>query len=211
MNYESSRRSHEQFPSQDRPKLFKLAASLVVDYFRWTQLTPMITLWLFAGFMLAAMFFINNEELTFNTIEGIAEWVSELPWIGEIYTARLEEMSDEDGRFSLGGAEFEALAVKIWSALSLIFMALAQIGGWLFGSSEPWRLHRKLTAAAIACILLLAGFIAVYFADSELFNGSIWQWMLMFTAVTMLVFIVNAWCLSVAHLLGFLSRMIMKM
>lgn len=196
--------------TQSRIHPLRIAASLVIDYLRWTQLTPMITVWGFGILMLGAMVFVNNQELAFDSLARVAEWLSELPWIGETFSRRVQGLADEKGVISLGGAELESLALRAWAALSLGFMALALIAGLLFGRFEPWPLRRKLGVAAIACVMLLVGFVAIYFANSAMFNGTRAQWILMFSGVALLVFVVNAWCLSIAHLLSALNRSVLN-
>lgn len=182
-----------------------LGASLLVDYLRWIQITPMLTLWLFALLMLVGMFFANNQEAVLDALVPVWLWFESLPWVRESLT-RMEASAAEEGPISLNGGDLKAIALRAWAVISLVFMLLALIAGWLFGPFKPWTLRRKLGLIALACVLLLAGFAAVYFADPEEFNGPASQWMLMFTGVAVLIFIVSAWCLSIAHVLGWVKR-----
>lgn len=184
-----------------------LVASLLIDYVRWTQLTPLVTMWFFALLMLVAMFFVNNQETVLDTLVPVWLWLESLPWVAESLS-RMEASAAEEGRASLGGGDLQAIALRAWAVISLVFMLLALIADWLFGPFKPWTLRRKLSLIALACVLLMAGFVAMYFADPEGFNGPASQWILMFTGVTVLVFIINAWCLSIAHALGWVKRLI---
>ena len=192
------------------PGLLNIVASLVIDYLRWTQLAPMVTMWLFALLMLVAMFFVNNQEASFKALESVSLWIEGLPWLGDALAAQKASMADEQGHISLDGDDFKAFALKAWGVISLVFWVLALIANWLFGPFKPWPLMRKLGVAALACLGLLLGFVAVYLADSEQFNGGAGSWVLMFSAVATLVLIVSAWCLSIAHALGLLNRLISK-
>lgn len=184
------------------PNLLKLTATLAIDYLRWTQLSPLITIWAFGIAMLAAMLFINFEEQSWDALGSLLEWIAGLPLIGERFTAWLESLAGEDETIQLGGNDLKAAALKAWSLLSLAFLLLALGVNWAFGPFKPWSLKRKLGTAGLCCLALLAGFVAVYFADAEQFNGPAGQWMLIFSGIALLLFIVNAWCLSIAHLLG---------
>lgn len=195
-------------PDQTSPNPIILVASLAIDYFRWTQLAPMVTMWLLALLMIVGMFFVTNQDTVLDILVAVLVWLESLPWVGEPVSARMEASAAEGGGLSLGGQDMKAIALRAWAVISLVFMLLALIAGWLFGPFKPWTLRRKLGLIALACVLLMAGFVAAYFADPEEFNGPARQWMLMFTGVAVLIFIVSAYCLSIAHALGLLKRLI---
>jgi len=186
----------------------KIIITLVIDYFRWTQLVPMLTIWGFGLLMLVALFFVNYQEESFDAIAAVFQWMAGLPWIGEKLTAWMESMADEDGRISLGGLELKAVALRVWGYLSLAMMLMALLVNWIFGPFKPWTLKRKLGAAALCCLVLLAGYVAMYFAQPEDHQDRLVNWALSFGGVTVLLFIVSAWCLSIAHLLGLLRKTI---
>jgi hypothetical protein len=185
-----------------------LVALLLIDYVRWTQLAPMVTMWLLALLMMAGMLFVNNQDAILDILVPVWVWLESLPWVGEPVSARMEAAAAEEGPLSLGGEDLKDVALRAWAAIALVFMLLALIAGWMFGPFKPWTLRRKLGLIAWACVLLMAGFVAVYFADPEAFNGPVSRWMLMFTGVAVLILLVSAWCLSIAHALGLLKRLI---
>ena len=186
----------------------KLGVSLVIGYFRWSQLTPMIVVWGFGLLMLAAMFFVNNQEATFDMVGSVSRWIAGLPVVGDAFVQWGESLAGEDGTLELGGKDLEAALLKVWSGLSLVFFVLSLIAGWLFGPFKPWSLKRKLAFAGLGSVILIAAFAMVYFLDPSQFNGPAWNWMLMFSGVGILLFIVSAWCLSIAHLLGWVARLV---
>jgi hypothetical protein len=188
----------------------KIGISLVIDYFRWSQLTPMITLWSFGLLMLAALFFVNNQEATFDTMQAVAVWVSGLPVIGEAFIRWGESMASEDGVIHMGESDFKEAVLRLWGGLSLVFLLLSLLVGWIFGPFKPWTLKKKLSVAALCSLVLVVGFILVYLFDSSMFNGGPAGWLLMFSGVGLLAFIVSSWCLSVAHALGSLGRLIQE-
>lgn len=190
----------------ERTNLLKPIVTLVIDYVRWTQLAPLVTVWAFALAMLAAMLVANYEDQTWDTLGAVFQWIAGLPLIGERFIAWMESLAGDDGSINLGGDDLKAAALKAWGLLSLAFLALSLIVNWLFGPFKPWSLKRKLGIAALCCLVLLAGFIAVYFGDPSRFNGPAGNWMLTFSGIVLILFVVNAWCLSVAYLLGMVRR-----
>jgi hypothetical protein len=195
-------------PRSGSPNPFKFAAILGIDYLRWTQLTPLVTIWAFGIAMLAAMLFINFEEQSWDALGSLLEWIAGLPVIGDAFSARMESLAGEDETIKLSGNDLKAAVLKAWSLLSLAFLLLALALNWAFGPFKPWSLKRKLGIAALCCLALLAGFVAVYFGDPELFNGPAAGWMLNFGGICLLLFIVSAWCLSIAHALGLARKAI---
>ena len=55
-------------------------------------------------------------------------------------------------------------------------------------------------------MLLLAGMAVNYFAAPQSFNGEASAWMLNFSLISLLVFVISAYCLSVAHFLTYLNE-----
>jgi hypothetical protein len=169
--------------TNERINPLKLAIGLVIEYFRWSQLTPMITFWAFGLLMLAALVFVNNQEASWTALESVLRFIAGLPLVGDAFVRWMESHAGEDGSIDLDGQDFKATALKAWGVLALAFMVLGLIAGRLFGPFAPWSLKRKLGVAALACLALLAGFVAVYWLDRELFNGPAVQWMLIFGAI----------------------------
>lgn len=184
----------------------KLAVTLAIDYLRWTQLSPLIAIWAFAIAMLAAMLFVSYEEESWNALDSLSRWIAGLPVIGSRFVAWLESLAGEDETIKLSGNDLKAAVLKAWSLLSLAFMLLALAVNWAFGPFKPWSLKRKLGIAALCCLALLAGLVAVYFADPAPFNGPAGNWMLTFAGIALVLFIASAWCLTAAYALGLVRR-----
>lgn len=87
----------------------KLGVSLVIGYFRWSQLSPMIVVWGFGLLMWAAMFFVNNQEATFDAVGSVSRWIAGLPVIGDAFVRWGESLAGEDGTLQLGGKKPEGL------------------------------------------------------------------------------------------------------
>lgn len=69
----------------------KMIGGFVIDYFRWTQLTPMVLLWaiVVGGLLLTA--FVNYEDEIWDTSERVVLWAADLPGVGPKVTAWIEE------------------------------------------------------------------------------------------------------------------------
>lgn len=191
---------------KDKTHPLQLVISLVIDYIRWSQLAPMITVWFFAVLMIFLLYFVDHQDQTVDGMAAVLGWVAELPVVGPSFTEWAENRATEDGALHFGGDDFKVAAVKIWVALSLILMVLGWLASLLFGPFQPLTLKRKLAFAGLGSLALVAGFFGVYFLSPGLFNGTAAQWTLNFTGIALLVFLVSAWCLTIAHALGLLSQ-----
>lgn len=178
----------------------------MIDYIRWSQLAPMITVWFFAALMLFLMFFVNHQDETLDGISAMAGWVAELPLVGPSFIEWMEKNASDEGVLHFGGDDFKMAAMKIWGVLSLVLMVTGWLASLLFGPFQPLTLKRKLGFASLGSVVLMAGFLGVYFLSPEMFNGTAVQWALNFAGIALLVFLVSLWCLSIAHALGILGR-----
>jgi len=188
------------------PHPLQTVGSLVIDYFRWSQLTPMITVWFFSVMAVLLLLFVNHEEQAWDGLESVAIWVSELPVVGPAYLEWMEEQEAADGKIKLGGDYFKRMGMKAWAVLSLAFMVISWAVGALFGPFQPWTLKRKLLLAGLGCVALMAAYVGIYALSPEMFNGSGSRWILTFAGMSFIVLMVSGWCLTIAHALGLLGR-----
>lgn len=188
------------------PHPAQLFGSLLIDYFRWSQLAPMITMWFFALLMVFLLFFINHQDETLDGIWAMAEWVAKLPVIGPPFYNWIVGHETSDGVLHFGGNDFKSTAMKAWAILSLLLMVLGWLASILFGPFQPWTLKRKLGITGLACGVLMVSFLGVYLLNPEMYNGSMIRWVMTFAGIAVFLFLVSAWCLSIAHALGLLSR-----
>lgn len=180
-------------------KELKLLLSLGLDYFRWTQLTPMLAAWGFALLMLAVLIFVNFQQQVVNALEYFAQWLMQLPVVGPHVT---ELLAEQDTTVNVGIDDLKSIAFKAWLILSLLCTLVATaLSAWL-GPFRPWTLKRKILYAATASLLLLGGLISNYFAGPANFNGGMAGWMFQFSLIALAVFLVSVYSLSVAHALG---------
>jgi uncharacterized membrane protein YdcZ (DUF606 family) len=190
-----------------RPTPARLLAALALDFFRWSQLTPMILMWAMMLGLLFILFFIGNEDAVWTALERTSTWLSTLPVIGPGFVDWLAAQAGEDGtiHISPGGTDFRSAVLTAWGLISAVFMFLGWIAGVVFGPFTPWTLKRKLGAAALACVLVLAAFVALYVSDSEMWNGSPSQAVFSLSGMAIVLFVVSAWCVTASHALGWLS------
>ena len=186
--------------------ILKLLLSLGLGYMRWTQLTPMLLIWGFGLLMLLALTFVNYQEQTFSALEYFLEWTMQLPVVGERITPLL---SDESTATNMTTSDFKSFVLSAWAVLSLAFMLAGFILSSILGPFQRWTLKRKLLIAGAGVVLLLAGMAVNYYAAPQNFNGEASAWMLNFSLISLLVFVVSAYCLSVAHFLAYLNEALM--
>lgn len=191
---------------QSQNHILKYLLSWGLGYMRWTQLTPMLLLWSFGLLMLLALTFVNFQEQTISALEFILEWLMRLPMVGERIATLL---SGENTGTHIATRDFRSFVLSSWAVLSLVFMLASIILSLLFGPFQPWALKRKLQIATGGTVLLLAGMAANYYAAPQNFNGEAAAWMLNFSLISLLVFVVSAYCLSASHFLGYLNNALM--
>ena len=191
---------------QSQIHFLKSLLSLGLGYLRWTQLTPMVLLWGFGLVMLLALTFVNFQEQSLSILASFLEWLTQLPVIGEHVTLLL---SDSNTTTHMATNDLESFIFSTWAVLSLVFMLAGMVISLLFGPFQPWTLKRKILLAGAGVVLLLAGLAVNYYAAPQNFNGAASSWMLNFSLISLLVFVVSAYCLTVAHFLGYLNQALM--
>ena len=138
----------------------KLLLSLGLDYLRWTQLTPMLLTWAFALFVLVVMIITNFEQQAFSAIEYVKQWLIQLPVVGEYFIAR---SSAEDIGVKPGIEDLKSYVLRGWLFVSLVLMLVRMaLSSWI-GPFQPWTLKRKILYAGSGSLMLLAGFVCIYF------------------------------------------------
>jgi len=180
----------------------KLLLSLVLDYFRWTQLTPMIITWSFALLMLTAMTIANLQAQSISAVQWVLQWLTHLPVLGQHVN---EWMSQSGSEKHITGSDLKSFVMTAWSVISLAFMLLGMILSTLSKPTQPWSLKRKLAVVGSAAFVLLAGFISNYFTHIEKFSGETSGWMLNFSALSLIVFLVSLYSLAVSQFIQFLQ------
>lgn len=166
----------------------------------------MLLMWGFGLVMLLALTFINFQEQTISVLAPFLEWLVQLPLVGERIATLL---SGESTDTHITTGDFESFVLSAWAFVSLLFMLAGMVMSAWLGPFQPWSLKRKILIAGAAVVLLLAGMVLNYYAVPGNFNGEASGWMLNFSLISLLVFGVSAYCLSVAHFLGYLNESLM--
>jgi len=182
--------------------ILKSLLSLGLNYLRWTQLAPMFMMWGFALLMLLALTFVNYQEQTLSAVEHVLRWLTQLPIAGEYITQLL---SDESTEKNMTKGDLKSFALTAWSVTSLLFMLVGMALSALFGPFKPWSLKLKLSLAGLGVMLLMAGLLFNYYANTVTFNGATSGWMLNFSLICLAVFLVSAYSLTISHFLRFLN------
>lgn len=206
-----------------QPSLLVTAFIGVLGYLRWTQLVPMLVAWVFLLIMVGAMLLVNFQDQSFALAErgiGLYERVfGPLEPVGEPVrepgeTAAPEPTPDQahsaDGDSASGAVHFSGDDIVAWLTP---YWLLASLAGWLlgglrsmlFGPRPGMPLPRKLIIAAAAAALCSVGFFVSWLFGSEAFEDNPVGWVALFLGMPFLVWLVSAWCLSVAHLLDHLA------
>jgi len=192
-----------EFILRPETPILKVLLSLGLNYLRWTQLTPMLMMWGVALAMLLALTVVNFQAQTFSVIEHLLQWLMQLPVIGDRIIPLL---TDEDSGIHMNSGDLKSFALQLWSITSLLFMlASMALSAWL-GPFKPWTLKRKFLIVLLGIAVLLTGFIFNYYAGPENFNGDASAWIYNFLMISLLVFIVSAYCLSISHFLRLLDE-----
>lgn len=185
----------------------RMLLALGLDYFRWTQLTPMLFAWGFALLMLALLVFVNFQAQVVNVLEYLAEWLMQLPLVGPYVT---DLLSEQETTVKLGTEELKTFALRAWFIVSLLFMLAGMLLSRWRGPVPTRSLRRKILFAAVGSALLLGALVLNYFADPGNFNGGMAGWMFNFSLLALIVFLISAYSLSAAHVLGKLSTALVE-
>ena len=189
----------------------RILLSLLLDYFRWTQLVPMILVWSMMIAMSFVLLLAYNEDAAWSLAELAVTTIQSLPIFGDRFDLWVESQT-VDGVFSpdLGAIDFKQLALKAWAWLSLAFMVLDAIFRKWTGPLPPFTLKHKLVLAGAASGLVSAGFIMIYFIDRSGWGGQFLAVLASAGGMGLALFVISAWCLTISHTLGLLSRVVME-
>jgi hypothetical protein len=152
---------------------------LLVDYFRWTQLTPMVLAWAALLGLLLVFAFVNFQAEGLTVLEALARLWERYPWL-----PRIEDpgTTGEDGAWHLDGASLRGPVLAAWGVISMVLWGVAWLWSLAFGASTPWPLRRKLKVALGAGAAGWLAFVAIYLLSSETFHDGPVRWLLTFAA-----------------------------
>lgn len=194
--------------------ILRSIAAAAIDYLRWTQLVPMVTLWVFLLLMALTMLFVSFQSESMNLLQdlqarypGLSENIAE--WSGGDAAAPDGSAHDlGEGRLHLTDEDIMPLVLKAWAVLALVGSVLGSLRTRMFGAKPPTPLARKLLLAALLAALCTGAFFVAYHYGSEHFNDGLSSWVPMFVGLPLFVWVVSVYSLGVSHLLGRLKRWI---
>lgn len=183
----------------------RIVVAAAIDYLRWTQLTLLILTWAIAVGAVLLIAFASYEDRAWSLLGESARFVTELPVVGPIFLDWIQTSAGEDGVIELseiGGRDVQSLVLGGWAVVSAVFAIGAWLTGLFFRPLTPWPLPRKLKFATILCCLIPVGFTLFYLASPDRVGGGFGAVMFTACGLAVIYFLVSAWCLSLAHLLG---------
>jgi len=185
--------------------MMKLILLWVIDYFRWTQLAAMFSLWGFHLLMLLSLFMLSNPEQSLSGAVTVIEWLLRLPLLGDWLAPYLTEENHEQRT----AADLKSLLFWSWAVVSLLSMLLSFAFDKLFGPFKPWTLKRKLSLALLCTfVLLLAFFFAVQLNPELTANASGRQLLISGSVMFFFLLFITAYALCISHGLKYLAGMI---
>ena len=187
------------------PHPLQILGSLIIDYFRWSQLTPMILMWFGMLGLLLLLLFVNNQEATWSAADSTAEWIASLPLVGPWFVEWMDAQAKDGG---MDIVDLKSAALSTWAALSLVFMLIGWIAGFFFGPFKPWTLKLKIGLSGVASLLVAVAFVGLFYVTPELSKDPFAKVLSTGIDLGVAVFLVSGWCLSIAHLLGKLGDMV---
>jgi len=182
--------------------MLKIAISLVIGYFRWTQLFPMIAAWVIGAGLLVLFAVTVDEEATGQVMDSVEQRIEAVPGLARALGSMFDYVFSEEEAGKDPFEAFRSVVLKAWGIASLAFMLLAWLLDLLFGPFKPRTLSRKLKVTLVACVALVAGYFACFFADPDQFNGPTYVSFLYFLGIGAVVFVVSTWSFTISHLLG---------
>ncbi len=174
---------------------------LAIDYFRWTQLLPMLAAW---GFLLLGLFAI---ALTSFEDQATALLEAFFAVFGAVYRLLPDSLTGvaEDGSLRLSGDDLISALSWAWFVLS----GIAMIVNWLVGE----RLRPDFLAT-LSGRIKTAGFLAagvsvlvlvIRVLVPENFGGPITAWLPTLIGGPLIVWIISVYSLSVSAALSFVD------
>lgn len=189
-----------------RSELLPAALRLVIDYFRWTQLIPMLAVWglLFACVLVAAFTSFESQGVAVLeiVIVAIAVFAQLLP---ESVVPRAP-----DGTLRLSGNDLVQVLIWAWFIVSVIAMALSSLIGPRLRPGFLATLGGRVKTCGFAAAFVSLTFFALYAAAPGQFNGTLMSALPLFIGGPLVAWIVSAWSLTVSAAVSLLEASICR-
>lgn len=186
--------------------IVKLLVNLVLDYFRWTQLIPMVLGWAFAIVMITAIMLVVFQ----GSIDSFLE--STEPMVERVLGPTPESTESEE----VTGLHFTEddivpWILKVWGWLAFAVWILSIIREKIFGPRPPGKLGRKIKVSGIAAGSITIILLIMYLLMGDFSGNTILELMVPFVLLPLLLWGVSAYGLTVSFLIGELQKLINKL
>jgi hypothetical protein len=193
--------------------ILRSIATAGIDYVRWTQLVPMVTVWVFMVLMAVAMLFVTFQTESMTLMQELQLRYPELTeriagWAGNPALANTHDSGAPEGSLHFSDEDIMPFVLKAWAVLALVGSLLGALRNRIFGPKPPTPLLRKLLLAALFAALCSGAFFAAYHFGGEHFNDGLSSWLPLFVGIPLFAWVVSVYSLGVSHLLGRLNRWI---
>lgn len=182
----------------------KLLANLVLDYFRWTQLIPMILGWAFAIMMILGISLVVFQ----GSINAFLENTEPLI---ERYIGAADESGEANTSLSFTGDDIIPWILKIWGWLAFAGWILSIIREKIFGPRPPGQLGRKIKISGIAAGAFSVILLVMYLAIGDSSANTTLELMVPFVLMPLLLWGVSAYGFTVSFVIGELQKLIDKL
>lgn len=184
----------------------KLLVNLVLDYFRWTQLIPMILGWAFAVVMILGIMLIVFQ----GSIDAFLE--SSEPVVERILGPAPESTNAEEATaLHLTEDDIVPRILKVWGWLAFAGWILSIIREKMFGPRPPGRLGRKIRISGIAAGLFTAILLITYLLIGNFSGNTMFELMVPFVLLPLLLWGVSAYGLTISYVIDELQKLISKL
>ena len=188
------------------PNILRIAFMLVIGYFRWTLLFPMMAAWTISVGVLLIIVFDSNQETVNQGMSSFGNWIEAQPAARKVVATAFEYVFSEEEADKHPFEAFRSVVFKIWGIAALVLLVLELLASLIFGPFAPWRLKRKLGVTLLACLALTSAYVLCYFALPDQFNDPVRKNMIAFTFIGIAVFLVSTWSLVISAVLGAVAR-----
>lgn len=182
----------------------KLLANLVLDYFRWTQLIPMILGWAFAIVMILGISLVVFQGSINAFLENTEPMI-------ERFIGSATESSDAETGLSFTGNDIIPWILKIWGWLAFSGWILSIIREKIFGPRPPGRLGRKIKISGIAAGVFSVILLTMYLAIGDFSGNTTLELMVTFVLMPLFLWGVSAYGLTVSFVISELQKLIDKL
>lgn len=188
---------------RDLALIVRSLARLAVDYFKWSQLVPMIVAWGFLLFAVALLAMVNFQERSFTIVEALVGVWERFAWLPRLDAA---VVSEADGTLRLNDEGFRSTVLGLWSGTAALLFMLGRVRSWIWGPPErPAGFPRRMTWVAAALAVVWGTLLLIYLFGAAAFQGGPLSWILLFTGTCLAVGVVSAYSLGVAFVLDLVS------